>query len=162
MVSDKVDHLHDHMHQDHIYNGNKKLYLQKLWITLSSQSEVSLTPRQRMGDQNMAADRFRQSLQMAANRLQSTVVRRVNPPSQPTTPTTPSTPWGSGHPLAMLNQTNGQNSSAQSTPSVIRRQDVPPSPDTIRGSKTLMKLNKALDARDNGTTTQDPLFSLFF
>ena len=40
------------------------------------------------------------------------------------------------------------NSSAQSTPSVIRRQDVPPSPDTIRGSKTLMKLNKALDARD--------------
>lgn len=130
-------------------------------MSFSSQSEVSLTPRQRMGDQNMAADRFRQSLQMAANRLQSSVVRRVNPPSQPTTPTTPSTPWGSGHPLAMLNQTNGQNSSAQSTPSVIRRQDVPPSPDTIRGSKTLMKLNKALDARDNATT-QDPLFSLFF
>ena len=37
-----------------------------------------------------------------------------------------------------------------STP-VSNRRDVPPSPDTgtgIRGSKTLMRLNKALDERD--------------
>lgn len=129
---------------------NIRPYLQR------SQSEVSLTPRQKLADNGMAADRFRQSLQMAANRLQSSVVRRVNPPSQPTTPTTPSAPFGGGHPLAMAfgGGTPTQPSSTQATP-VVSRRDVPPSPDnSIRGSKTFMRLNKELDNREKQTGVQ--------
>ena len=73
--------------------------------------------------------------------------------SQPTTPTTPSAPFGGGHPLAMLTGSGvpaggtQQSSSNQATP-VASRRDVPPSPDTIRGSKTFMRLNKELDQRE--------------
>ena len=75
--------------------------------------------------------------------------------SQPTTPTTPSAPFGGGHPLAMLTGsgvpaggTQQQSSSSNQATPVASRRDVPPSPDTIRGSKTFMRLNKELDQRE--------------
>ena len=69
--------------------------------------------------------------------------RRVTP-SQPTTPTTPSGPFSGGHPLAGITPSQG---SSNSTP-VSARRDVPPSPDAIRGSKTLHRLQNELRDRD--------------
>lgn len=47
-----------------------------------------------------------------------------------------------------------QSSSNQATP-VASRRDVPPSPDTIRGSKTFMRLNKELDQREKETRQEN-------
>ena len=127
---------------------------------------MSLTPRQKLEGvgTGFAADRFRQSLQQAADRLQSSVVRRVTP-SQPTTPTTPGANFDGGHPLAMFgSNTNIPPPAAPQTPTSAgpvtpsARRDVPPSPgnESIRGSKTLMRLNKALDQRDKNQPTASP------
>jgi len=91
--------------------------------------------------------------------------------SQPTTPTTPSAPFSGGHPLAGFMQQPTQNSTtpnstpqnsttqniSQTTTPVSARRDVPPSPDAIRGSKTLHRLQTELRDRDS----KDPRPSRF-